>query len=237
MGFFPRTQRSFAASRDPRYAYGRHAQGRSRGFDWRYPVIGLGIPLGGAGIQALLPAAGGASAGAGAGASAGAGAGYSSPGIYSGVSFGVPTAGGAGTAATVAPQVARMAPSTASRLGSVFNSSGMNLGVNAGLSIFGMRSQNRANEQARLDALRMQQQSIDLQLRQIEEMRRNSELDREEARRLNDRSHALELQRYELDREARAFERQIHEQREALLAPYRQISTQAMNRLSALWGL
>lgn len=193
--------------------------------------------FGGGALASMWTGAGAAGAGGASAAGLGpqaVGAAYPGAGL-----FGAPAAAAA-PAAVAGPGSAAVAPAAASmgsRIGAMFNSPAMNLGVNAGLSLFGMRSQNKAAAQARLDMLQAQQQAIDLQLKQIEIAQRNADLDRAEARELADRAHKLEVQRFELDREARAFERQIYEQREARLAPFRQRGQQALDRLSAMWSL
>lgn len=152
-------------------------------------------------------------------------------------SFGIPASGAAtsaaGTAATVAPKVV----ANVSRLGSIFNSPGMELGVNTGLSLFGMRAQNKANAQARADALAAQNRAIDLELQQIKEARENRDLDRTEARELADREYALTQRQVQLQEEAAQYMRDRDTRDDARLAPYRAVSEQAMRRLASIWGL
>lgn len=154
--------------------------------------------------------------------------GWSMPGVTAPV-FG-------GPAATTAPPAAtRQGPASGtsgwSRVASMVPV------LNTALSVVDMVTGNRAANQARYDTRQAQKYAIDLELRRIEEARRNSDLDREEARRLNDRAHELEMRRYELDREQREWERRVYEQQEARLAPRRRMSDAAFSRLSSMWRL
>lgn len=124
-----------------------------------------------------------------------------------------------------------------SRLGSIFNSKGMELGVNAGLNLLGMRSQNKANDQARTDALNAQREALTLQRQQLEIEARNADLDREDARRLNEAVNELKRRELAITEEQRTFDRGLLEARETRLAPYRQVNQQALQRLSSLWNL
>lgn len=169
--------------------------------------------------------------GAGAAGSAPAavgGAGWSMPGVSA------PVFGGASGAATGA---AGSAGSSLATLGRLFSSPGMNLGVNAGLTVAGMIGGNRAANQARRDQLAAQRESLALERTRLETEARNADLDREDARALN--AAINELRRRELDaaEEERAFTRGQYEAREARLAPYRQLSESAVRRLQQMWGL
>lgn len=200
-------------------------------------VAGLGIPAG----AALLPAmfTGGAAAGAGAGASGAAGAGWTMPGVTApvfggGAATGAATgaAGAAGTAA--AGTAATAAPSLVSR---IFSSPGFATVVNAGLGIAGMRSQNRAADQARADMLAQQREAIALERQRLEMEARNADLDREDARRLNEAANELRRRELAIAEEERAWTREREELRDSRLAPYRAGSEAAHRRLMQMWGL
>lgn len=191
-----------------------------------FRAIGIGVPL----AAAAAPLASIVGGGGGSTAAASS-AGWSMPGVTA------PTFAAPSIAAPAAATVARATPSALARLGSIFNSGGMELGVNAGLSLFGLRSQNKANNQARADAIRTQQQQIDLQLREIAERQRNADLDRDEAKRLNDQAHALQVRQLALS-EGEAAERRSREARDdERLAPYRRISESAARQLASIWGV
>ena len=182
-----------------------------RGKAFRTAAAGAALLGGGAALSSILaPAAAGTTGAAGAASGAS--------------TFGVPASIGATTAGV-------------SGLGSILNSSGMNLGVNAGLALYGQRSQNKANDQARADMLAAQRQAIDLQLRQIDEARRNSDLDRAEMKVLNDRAHALQVEQLNLQKEEATYRRDRETREDTRLAPYRRISEQAAARLASIWGI
>lgn len=185
---------------------------------------------------AFAVAPGGVLAAGGGGASSAAAPavshGYSSPGIFSGVF------GGSATAPVVnsaAPPVARVG--LGSRLGAMFNSAGMKLGVNSALSLVGMRSQNKANDQARADTLAANREALALQRQQIEAELRNADLDRADAKAANDAMNELKRRELAAADEERQFQRSLLEQREARLAPIRQRGQQALDRLAAMWSL
>lgn len=214
-----------------------------------------GIAGAAGGGSATLPAAatqgiGFSSAGAGAGAAGAAGVGAA--GSLAPIAGGSPWAVTpyAGTAAMSGPGAAAAVPAafsatsgggttapSVSRLGSVMNSNGANLGVNAALAVYGQKSANKANDQARRDLLNSQREALALQRQQLETEARNADLDREDARALNTAINELKKRELDAAEEARAFERSLVEQRETRLAPYRKISEQALNRLSAMWSL
>lgn len=212
-------------------------------------IAGIGIPAAAAVVPAVssmfgsaAPAAASAGgAGAASAAPAAAAAGYSSPGIFGGVSFGAPVAAGAGTgaagggAATIVPAAATAG--RAATIGRMFSSPGMALAVNAGLSIYGQRSQNRAADQARADLLEQNRQALALQIRQLELEAQNAQLDREERQALNAELNRLRRMELEAAEEERAWRRSLEERREARLEPYRRVSEAAMNRISSMWGL
>lgn len=139
------------------------------------------------------------------------------------------TAAGPAGAATSAGRLATM--------GKLFNSPGFELATNAGLSLVGMHAQNKANAQARADALAGQREALALERQRLELETNNANLDREEARRLNDAINELRKRELDAAEEERAFSRGLVEAREARLTPYRDASAAALNRLRSMWGL
>lgn len=207
--------------------YGAYLQSHgNRGFDWRYPALALGAPLGGAALQAMFTGAGAAAGAAGAGSVNGL--------PVTPLASSVPMHAASGVATATLPKAtSTLGP----RLATMFNSKGMDLGVNAGLSLLSMRSQNKANDQARADALAAQREALALQRQQLEQTAMNANLDREDARAANAALNELKKRELDAAEEERAFNRSIVEQREARLAPYRQRGTQALDRLAAMWSL
>lgn len=166
------------------------------------------IPFAAAAVPALI----GGGAAAGGATSAGAGAGTGSA--------------GAATAGTL------------SRLGSIFSSPGLQVGANVGLSLLGLHSQNKANAQARRDALDAQTKEIELAQAQLAEQARNADLDRADAKALNDKIQELEGKKFALQQEQAQFERGILEQDQAAKTNYRTtIQEPAAARLRAILGL
>jgi hypothetical protein len=113
----------------------------------------------------------------------------------------------------------------------------MDLGVNTGLSLFGMHSQKKAADQARSDTLAANREAIALQRQQLEETTRNANLDRADAKAANDAINELKKRELDAAEEERAYNRSLVEQREARLAPYRQRGQQALDRLASMWSL
>jgi hypothetical protein len=138
----------------------------------------------------------------------------------------------AAPAATVAPAAGRFAT-----LGKIFNSPGAELGINAGLSLYGQSQANRAARDARADALAANREALALQRQQIEAEIENSRLDRADAKAANDALN--ELRRRELDaaEEERAYNRSKDEAYETRMQPYRDVSAAAMRKLQGMWGL
>lgn len=176
----------------------------------------------------------GALYGSGAGPTASTAAGWSMPGVTA------PTFGA--QAASVAPKVLSVGSGATkigkmATLGKLFNSSGTELGVNAGLSLLGMRSQNKAADQARADTLAANREALALQRQQLEMEMTNANLDREDARAAQ--AALNELRKRELDaaEEERAFNRSITEQDRAYQAPFREASVGALRKLQSMWGL
>jgi len=193
------------------------------------------LPFGVAAGSAL--AGGGAAAGAGAGGAGGAGSaaahGYSSPGIFGGLFGGGATAPTATAAGATAGSVG-----TVARLGSILSSPGAEMGVNAGLSIYGQRSQNKANQQARADMLAAQQKALELEERRLALEAQNANLDREDARALNAAIQDLEKKKFALAQEQAQFERSIIEQDRSVRDAYRtNYQEPAARRLSSILGL
>lgn len=146
----------------------------------------------------------------------------------SGLYSGVPTTAAATTGATSAGKLAT--------LGKLFSSPGLNLGVNTGLTLMGMRSQNKAADQARTDQLAQYREGLALERQRLEMEARNADLDRADAKALNDAIN--ELKRRELDaaEEDRSYRRGLEEARETRLQPYRDVSMQAIRQLFPLLG-
>lgn len=160
-----------------------------------------------------------------------AGGGWSMPGVSA------PVFGTSG-AATSAPGVMATAKiGLGARLGSIFNSSGMNLGVNSGLALLGMRSQNKAADQARADALAGQREALAVERQRLEMEARNADLDREDAKALNAAINELKKRELDAAEEERSYTRTRADQQDARLEPYRQRGRQALDRLSAMWSL
>jgi len=192
--------------------------------------------IGAGALSALFAPAAGAGAGGGSGAASGA-AGWAMPGVTA------PTMGGAATTgATSGLMHSAATPSIWSKLAGLTDL--FSLGTNAGLSIYGSKQQQKGVNQARQDTLEAQRQAISLQLQQLEEQKRSSDLDREDLRKLNEAQNALKKQELDILQEQNAYtrsqsdyERSLVEQREARLAPTRALSAKAQQRLAAMWGL
>lgn len=235
----PPDQRAFHAA-----GYARrdaeHAR-RRRGEILRTVGGGAALFGGGALLASMFPAAAAGAAGAsGAGAGIGAGAGaagWSMPGVtapvFGGGAAGAAT-GAAGATITAAPP---LAATGGSLVGRMFSSPGFSTLVSAGLTAAGMRSQGRAADQARQDALAQQREAIALERQRLELEARNSDLDREDARRLNEAANELRRRELAIAEEERAWTREREETRDARLAPYRAGSEAAHRRLMQMWGL
>lgn len=227
----PRAVASARAFNDATYA-DQLQQQYDRNAGWRrtkgiFRAIGIGVPTGfalapGGALSSLYSSAAPA-------ASTSTSAGWSMPGVTA-PTFGAPASTAAAT--TGATSAGRFAT-----MGRLFNSPGMELGVNSALNLFGMRSQNRANDQARQDALLQYREGLALERQRLEQEMQNAALDREDARALNAAVNELKRRELEADEEQRSFERGLVEARETRLAPYRETSAAAMNRLRAMWGL
>lgn len=162
-----------------------------------------------------------------------------------GVAAGAALAGGSGVAAA-APAVgtgATSAPTAGattgimSRMGSILGSKALEGGVNAGLTLYGQKSQNKANDQARKDVLAAQAKEIELEEKRLALEASNANLDREDARALNAAIQALEAKKFALQQEQTAFERSVYERGEANMAPYRDVQGKALQRMSSILGL
>lgn len=184
-------------------------------------MAGAMAPLG----FALAP--GGALAGMYAGGAAGGAAG--------GVSL--PEAATAGIGFSAAGPATSAAPGAMATLGKVFSSKGAELGVNSALSLYGQHQQNKANDQARSDALRAQREAIALQRQQLEAEIRNADLDRADAKAANDALNELRRRELAAAEEERAYTRSKDEAYESRMGPYRDISAQALRKLQSMWGL
>lgn len=161
--------------------------------------------------------------------------------------FGVGGAGGASATASTVPAAAGPATATAGRLatlGKIFSSPGMELGVNSALSLFGQHRANKAADQARADQLAAQREALALERQRLEMEARNADLDREDARKLNDAINELKKRELDAAEEERAYRRgeseylrSKDEAREARLTPYRNVSEAALSRLASMWGI
>lgn len=164
------------------------------------------------------------------------------------LAFAAPAFAGTGAGATaslpaaategIAFDAVAPAVSMGSRIGSFLGSRGAETGINAALSLFGMRSQNKANDQARRDALAAQAKEIEIMERQIALAQENANLDREDARKLNDAIQALENKKFALQQEQVAYERGIIDEDRAVSADYRnRIGIPAQRRIASILGL
>lgn len=154
--------------------------------------------------------------------------------------FGAGAAGGAGASAGSVPAAAGTATGTIGRmatLGKIFSSPGMELGVNAGLSLLGTHSAKKAADQARADQLAAQKEAIAIERQKLELEATNANLDREDQRALNAAINELKKRELDAAEEERAFNRGLVEQRETRLAPYRDASGRALQRLQSMWGI
>lgn len=206
------------------------ADRRKMGLIRNLAMAGVGGVFAAPAVGALFSSAPAAASGTGA-------AGWTMPGVSAPV-FGAagPATGAVSTAATAAAGGAATAGKLAS-LGRLFSSPGMDLAVNAGLSLVGMRQQNKAAEQARLDLLAQQREALALERQRLEMEARNADLDREDARALNEAINELKRRELAAAEEERAYVRAKDEARETRLAPYRGASEAALRRLQSLWGL
>lgn len=219
----------YAGSRDS-----LNAQMARREADARKMKLIKGIATAAVGGMFAGPALGALFSGGGAPTAAAASSGWSMPGVTA-PTFGqaagavVPKVLSAGSGATT---IGKMAT-----LGKLFDSPGAELGVNAGLSLLGMRSQNKAADQARADTLAAQREALALQRQQLEMEMTNANLDREDARAAQ--AALNELRKRELDaaEEERAFSRSITEQDRAYQAPFREASVGALRKLQSMWGI
>ncbi len=208
------------------------------------PTAGMALSAAGAGAGA----SGLSSIWAPPAASAGSAAGYSSPGIYEGV-FGATAAPGAGATSAALPGVAK-----SGLWGGVqkfFGGKGGDLAVNSALSLYGMNRQKSASDQARADVLNAQREQLELEKAKLAEATRNADLDREDARKLNEAMNALKQRELDLTDEENKFNRDITSRntainestaamasrREANRAPFLQLSKDAAAKLASIWGL
>lgn len=150
-------------------------------------------------------------------------------GLFTGGGAAAATSAGAG--AVTAPAVGKLAT-----LGKLFSSPGFSTAVNAGTTLLGMRSGNKAADQARTDQLSANREAIALERERLEMEARNANLDREDARALNDAINKLKQQELDLQIEGRDYERSLYNAREARLQPHRQASEAALAKLMSMWG-
>lgn len=149
---------------------------------------------------------------------------------------GAPAAAGAATSAAGTGAATAAKAGTMATLGKIFNSKGLDLGVNAALSLIGSKKASNAAEQARQDQLAANREAIALQRQQLEMEARNADLDREDARALNEAINRLKERELAAAEEERAYLRSKDEAREARLAPYREISIDAARALRSLFA-
>lgn len=142
--------------------------------------------------------------------------------MYSGVSAG----GGAGATGGIM-----------ARLGSIFGSKGFETVANGALALTGMKSQNKANAQARMDTLANQAKQIELAQAQLTAQTQAANLDRADAKALNDAMQKLEAQKIAIQQEQAQFERGIVEKDQAVKDNYRStIQGPAAARLRSILG-
>ena len=142
-----------------------------------------------------------------------------------------------GVGGATAPAATAATAASPGILSKIFTSPLAGTLVNAGTSLLGQRSQNKAADQARADTLKAQAEALALQRQQLELEARNADLDREDARALNAAINELKKRELDAAEEVRAFERTQYEARETRRAPYRQAGDAALKRLQAMWGI
>lgn len=185
----------------------------------------------------------------GAGAAGAAGA-FGGGAAASGASAAAPSAAGAatGTSGSLATggAIAHPAASAASSswLAKLFGGSGFGTAVNAATSLYGQHAATKAADQARADQLAANREALELQRKQLETEARNADLDRADAKALNDAINALKKQELDAAEEERQFTRDqtlrqnaLVDASEARKAPYRAASGAALNKLAAMWGI
>jgi len=145
--------------------------------------------------------------------------------------------GGAAAATTSAAGAPVVSGAGGTTLGSILNSDALGLGVGAAMNYFGNRSQNQANRYATDVNARNTAETLALERQRLEQEATNANLDREDARKLNEAIN--ELKRRELDaaEEDRAYNRSLIEARELRAAPRREMSARAMRSLGSILGL
>lgn len=181
-----------------------------------------------AGLSSILAPA--ATGGASAATTGAVSHGYSSPGIFSSLF------GGGATAPTAT--AAGATRGVLGRLGSILSSPGAEIAANTGLSLYGQRSQNKANQQARSDMLAAQAKALELEERRLATEAQNANLDREDARALNAAIQDLEKKKFALQQEQAQFERGLLEEDRNVRTAYRtNYQEPAARRLSSILGL
>lgn len=206
---------------------------------FRTAAAGAAMFGGAAALSSILPSSAAAS---GAGAAGAAGGVLPSTAMgwapYAGtasmVSPSAAIGAGAGGASLIAPAATRGA---LARMSSVFSHPGFETAANTGLAIGGMVSQNRANSEARRDALAREERMLALERDRLAAEMRNADLDREDARALHAAMQENENRRFALEQERLRFEREIFEQDRAYREPFRRTADLARQRLSAILGL
>ncbi len=164
-------------------------------------------------------------------------------GTAAGTGFGgAPFIGGAAGMGATAPVLG--ATSGLNTAMGIANSPGVNLGVNALLGWFGKKSADKATDQARQDQLAANREALAIQRQALELQARNADLDRADAKALNDAINELKKRELDAAEEERQYQREQTDYlkqkdmaRETALAPYRHNSAAAANKLASLWGL
>ncbi len=244
MGWFTNDYVPWDQSKYPTYAdYTQSRKDASKRKFITTAAIAGGTMAGGAALAPLW--AGGAAAGGAAAAPTAAG---SLAPIAGGAPWAV-TPYAANVATSVAPALAATsAPAagatTASRMSSISNNPLTSLGISSLFGWLGKRSADKAANTARLDQLKANADALALQRQQLELEASNANLDREDARKLNDAINELKKRELAGQEEQRAYERSNSEfekqqylAKEARAEPYRKISSGAVNRLAQMWGI
>ncbi len=175
--------------------------------------------------------------------------GQQAPQAYSSPSWSMPWVSaptfGAGPATSAPGVPSTSSPGIGSTIGkAILNSNPIGMGVSALFGWLGKRSADKAANTARLDQLKANADALALQRQQLELEASNANLDRDDARKLNDAINELKKRELAGQEEQRAYERSNSEfekqqylAKEARAEPYRKISSNAANRLAQMWGI
>ncbi len=225
----PETQAKIAAANGQYTDYVQAAKDAAKKKFLTTTAIGAGTFAAAPGLGALWSGAAPAAAG---GFSAGVPASIGVP-----ASFGAPAAIGA-----TAPVLG--ATSGLNTAMGIANSNIVGTGVNALLGWFGKKSADKATDQARQDQLAANREALALQRQQLEMQARNADLDRADAKALNDAINELKKRELDAAEEERQYQREQTDYlkqkdmaRETALAPYRHNSAAAAQKLASMWGI